>query len=358
MNPFPNRLAVLIVALGCVLSAGPAAAEPAETGGTRVTPHMDVPIEQSRNILFCSIFQLAWNEMIDGVIGEDIRLEKSPDLVRHLNQGRIAKADIGEGDCLVMAGYGADDIAGKINRGLRSKFGDAAPVVDNMYNDDDIILAYAFLWKELEFEHAFEDFSAPIRFHANGGDTPVEGFGVMHYSDERHSNLRDQAEIVEYTDTGEFIVVLASKHPDDEIVLACVAPGATLLQTYENVKRRIEKSRRGGGTTTLSKSDVLLIPKFEVALNHRYSELLGLHLRNKGFEPYFIAEARQDVMFRLAESGAAAKSEAMLMLKKGPVHFKLLRFDRPFLLYLSKRGASRPYLAIWAENTDLMVKNN
>ncbi len=357
MHKFKRLRAAALIVLGCSLSIHPVGAEPADMERTQVTPHMDVPIEPGRNVLFCSTFHIAWNEMRNGIVREDIRLEKSLEMVHQLNLGRMTKADISEEDYLSMAGYGGRNIADEINAALRAKFGNDAPVVDDVYNDDDVILAYAFLRKELMFEDAFDDFLHPIHFDANGARTPVEGFGISSYSDERHSNLRDQVEIIEYKDAGNFIVGLTSKHPDDEIILAEVAPGRTLMETYEQVNRRIDRSRNGADPVTLSKNDVLQIPKFDITVNHRYSSLLGLHLRNKGFEDYFVAEARQDVVFRLDECGATAKSEAVLAIKKGPMDFKLLRFNKPFLLYLKKKGAAYPYLAIWVENTDLMIES-
>jgi hypothetical protein len=29
-------------------------------------------------------------------------------------------------------------------------------------------------------------------------------------------------------------------------------------------------------------------------------------------------------------------------------------FDRPFLIYLKKRGATRPYFAMWVDNAELL----
>jgi hypothetical protein len=349
---------VAIIALGWCISLSPVAADPHNTESTRVTPHMDVPIETGRNVVFCSTFHIAWNEMRNDIIGEDIRLEKPLEIVRQLNHGRMTKADIGEEDFLSMVGYGGKDIIGKINQALKVKFGDDAPVVDDVYNDDDIILAYAFLCKELQFEHVFEDFLNPIHFAANGRSTPVEGFGIFKYSQNHHRNLRDQVEIIDYKNMRDFIICLGSKHPDDEIILANVEPGRTLLETFEQVDRRTARSRSNGRTHSLNRNDVLQIPKLDVSMNHSYTSLLQLHLLNKGFEKYFIAEARQDLKFRLDECGATTKSEATLVLKKGPPpEFKLLRFNNPFLLYIKKKDAKYPYFAIWVENTELMVKS-
>ena len=69
-------------------------------------------------------------------------------------------------------------------------------------------------------------------------------------------------------------------------------------------------------------------------------------------------EARQEVRFRLNECGATVKSEAIFALKKGGAGRKILIFNRPFMLYLKKKDAEYPYLAMWVENDGLMVKSN
>ncbi len=357
MRIFNKLLAGSVMLAACVLTAVPIAAENGGMPNTLVTPHMEVPVEPNRNIVFCSTFQLAWNSMKNDIINEDIRLEKPLDLVRILNRGLTTQADISEADYLALVGYGKEDITGKINRVLNSKFGSDAPIVDDKYNKDDTILAYAFLLKELQFENAFEDFKNPITFYGEVNRAPVEAFGVIKYSEARHLNLRDQVEIIDYKNPHDFIVCLKSNHSDDEIILANVEPRKTLLETYEKVDRLIDHQRRYSETEFLGKNDILQIPKFDLSFDHSYSSLKGLHLLNKGFEEYFVCEAKQDLIFKLNECGAAAKSEAIYAIKKGPpADFKVLIFNNPFLLYLKKKDGKYPYLAIWVENAELMKK--
>lgn len=43
---------------------------------------------------------------------------------------------------------------------------------------------------------------------------------------------------------------------------------------------------------------------------------------------------------------------------RGPIpEFKLLVFNRPFLLYIKRQNGEYPYLAMWIENTELLVKS-
>lgn len=325
---------------------------------TIIAPHLDVEIEPGLNVLFVSTFQIAWNRMKNDIIKENIQLEQPLEMVHRLNRGLATAADISEGDYLAMAGSGTDTIASTINRALRVKFGDSAPRIDEIFNRDDTILAYAFLLKELEFEHTFEDFAEPMTcyFGRDRDKTRVEVFGIGGYSDERHRPLCDQVEIVDYASSRNFIIRIASKHPEDELVIARVDPGKTLLETYEAVAWRIARAERDGTIERLREHDVVQIPKCVISIDHPFAPLLGLHLLNRGWEDYFVAEARQVLYFRLDARGAALTAEGIFAIKKGPpANFKDLSLRQPYLLYCKKKDGTYPYLAMWIENSELLI---
>jgi hypothetical protein len=104
-------------------------------------------------------------------------------------------------------------------------------------------------------------------------------------------------------------------------------------------------------------NDRLVIPKLKLNISREYAELYGKRLLNKGFEDYFFAAAAQTVSLELNERGASADSEAKLILKKGPGPRTMI-VNRPFLLMMRERGSERPYLAVWIENPDHLLKSN
>lgn len=321
-----------------------------------VTSHMEEPILKGSNLVYCSTFQIAWTGLRDDIIKEDIRAKKPVDIIPYLNKGLSTEADISARDYLAMAGFVSDGIVGKINMGLKSKFGFDAMLLDEAkYADPDIILAYAFLNKNLEFENPFEDYKQPMTFYTKNGNEEVESFGVHKYSSKpEHLKIRRQVDILDYVDYRNFIIRLNSVSTDDEIILAKVTPEKNLLETFKKVDSKVSKSR----PVYLEKNDILQIPKFNLSLLHSYSSLLGVYLVNKGFEGYFFDEATQRINFRLDEYGAKVKSDAIIVLKKGlPIDFKILIFNSPFLLYIKKKDGTYPYLAIWIENTELLVKS-
>jgi len=60
--------------------------------------------------------------------------------------------------------------------------------------------------------------------------------------------------------------------------------------------------------------------------------------------------ARQQIRFRLDEKGADLQSEAVAdFFGSSP---RMFIFREPFLVLLLRRGAERPYLALWIANAE------
>ncbi|MBU8921826.1 MAG: hypothetical protein KOO63_08400 [Bacteroidales bacterium] len=340
------RVVVIIQLLICTFHVESDAGE-----RTIVSPVMDVRIEQGHNTVFCSTFQLAWNSMVNSIVLEKIFLEKDLDIVRSMNRMMYTSSDIEESDYYVASGFGSDNIARTINRELKEKFGLHPPVVDEKYNDDDVIMAYAFLDKELQYLHKFREYGSPMRFGYGETRPEVAGFGIGQGDSGLSVDQRSQVKILDYVDPGDFIIRIMSADEGEEIILACVNPGETLLETFEDVEWRIAN----GSPARMRDGDVLIVPILDVDIRHSYDQLLGLYLLNYDFKSYFVAEARQDIRFKLDNKGTSLDSQSLLVLKKGGISGKSLIFSKPFMIYLRKKGGHYPYFAIWVGNEDVMV---
>ena len=319
---------------------------------TIITSHLEEKVIPGKNLIYCSTFQLAWNELRDEIIKEDIRLTDEPSMVKVLNKKMTTKADISE-DCYVAtAGFGGDGILERINEALRLKFKHEAPTVEVQLRPDSI-LAYAFLLKDLKFATPFESLKAPIRFRSASRTVRVRAFGIREYRprQQRHAKMGRQVSILAYEyRTDECVVSLASKSPRDEIILARVKPGGTLLETIRSAQKMIEDGR----PDSLHSHDTLQIPKLDFDVRHSYAELINKFLLNKGFTSYWIARARQDIRFRLNEKGAMLKSKAEIEVESAQERW--LIFDSPFLVYLREKQGEYPYLAIWVDNPEILLK--
>ncbi len=320
---------------------------------TVITSHMEERIEQGKNLLYCSTFQIAWNGLKNDIIKEDIRLVNEPPMVGFLNKGLSTKDHISDDAYVAMAGAGKVGIVDKLNMALREKFGDQAPVVVEQIEDEDII-SYAFLLKNLEFKHEFERLGHPVKFNASSGAGFVGAFGIEKYRrKEPHTYMASQVKVVDYRTEDDFVVKLESKSEDDEIVLMKTSPGKTLLDMVLSVEARLDR----GDTDNLNEGDTLQIPVLDFFIRHSYEELLFKQLKNKDFTDYYVAKAQQDTRFKLDEKGALLKSEAIIVLWRGGVpEPKKLIFDKPFLICQKKKNAAYPYFALWVDNSELMKK--
>ena len=323
--------------------------------GTTVAAHMEAKITPGKSMLFCSTFQLAWNELKDKMVKENICLADEPPAVEYLNKSLSTRGDISEDSYVAMVGFGGAGILKKINTALREKFGDEAPVVQEALGPD-WILAYAYLQKALRFKVAFESLKDGVSFASeDGGTAKVQAFGIEHHSNtEKHLKMAAQVKVPDYTGNSDFIITLASDSPEDEIVLAKVRPGKTLLDTIKAVESRLQNGRK----TYMDSVATLQIPKLNFDIERSYSEVCDKPFKNKGWEARYISKAVQTIRFKLDEKGAVVKSEARIVApcEKGPEEPKRLVFDRPFLIYLKEKGAKYPYFALWVDNPELLVK--
>ena len=316
-----------------------------------VTPHLNQKMVKGKNLLYCSTFQMAWNELKDKIVKEDIKLVNEPPMVGILNKKYASKQDLSENSYVATAGYGKENIINKINAALKSKFGTNAPKLKEVLMPDDAI-AYAYLYKNLIFNPVFEEIKNPIKFDYAG---VVKGFGIDKFED-KHKKIAEQITIPYYKNSNEFIVKLTPKGSNDEIFLAKIQPKDNLSDTLKYAQSKINIFNND----YLEEGDTLQIPKFDFKIDHSYDELVGKRFLNRNFKNYIIAKAIQNTSFKLNEKGAILKSEAKIIMKLTCVpnqnQPKKLIFDKPFLIYLKEKRVINPYLVIWVDNTDLMVK--
>jgi hypothetical protein len=333
---------------------------------TTVTAHLEAGIGSGRNLLYCATFQIAWDQLRDDVLGgHPLQLEGDPPVARALNEQLVGKRDISGEYYLAMAGFGRDRIVERIEQALRKKF-DRTPGLDLLCESDEI-LAYAFLEKSIPFDTEFQVLPDPLKFDDG---VEVQAFGI-----DQERGAEDQVVILDYRSAGDFVIKLqGSPQVDaeiefgaridrsrisDDVILAKVAPQATLRETVETMLARASEEARGQTESSLGPQEVLRIPKIDVDVLHRYSDLVDRLLLNPEFEGYFISEALQAVKFTLDETGAEVRSEAEIFVTKGIVTPERLRkfvFDKPFLLCLKEKKAEYPYLAMWIDNSELLVK--
>lgn len=315
---------------------------------TEVVSSLEEKVQPGKNVVYCAAFQLAWNELKDKIVKQDIKMADESEEVKHLNKELFTKEDVSENSYAALAGYNKEGIVDKINKELKSKFGDQAPEVENELKSPDDIMAYAYFYKNIKFAVPFYKFENPMKFGSN--NINVKCFGIKKYS-EKDSKMASQVQIIDYEGANSFVVKLSSEDNKDDIYLTKgLKNNSTLLNAVSEVERRLSE----GKTESMDYGQTLMIPYIDFDINHSYDELTNKKLLNSGFEEYILSKAIQSIKFRLDEKGAELKSEAKIMGAKTAILTRNYIFNTPFLLYIKQKGARYPYMVLWVDNEELL----
>lgn len=329
---------------------------------TIFTPNLNGPLSTENNLLYCATFQKAWDMMRTQMIKEDIRLKDEPSSTRQLNQLALGNDDISPDAYVAGAGPYSQELVQRVNGEVQKKFGDQADENFRLTQapaGNLSIIAYGFLYKNLEFPIEFEKIPTPLSFQAAHSTTPVKAFGIELFSHEKrlHEKVASQVRILDYQDDNDFVLSLTSKSKDDEIILAKIKPGKTLLDTYQAVEEKIASGKR----SFIEEHESLKIPKIDFDLSHNFSEFESKSLLNKGWENWYIAAATQVIRFKLNEKGAVLKSKAFILGRMkgeapaGRSKPRMFIFDKPYLICLKQKAGKQPYFALWVNNPELMT---
>lgn len=320
--------------------AGPAVvkADARDLPGTVVTPHLECPIADNTNVLWCATFQIAWNQLYD-LLGGPIPDKAESDMVALLNQRRVTGDDLDEASYVALAGYatgGPDDIFERIGTALTEKFsGIAQPdlLTDLPPLGRTDWVAYAYLFKALPFEFAF---TRNRNWGMAFSGRKVQTFGINQLlpQEKDEARMARQVHVYDYHED-DFIVELLTASKSDRLILAKVRPAPTLAETVRAVQARLDQAAPKG----MAKYSDLRIPILDFDIKRHYGEL-----RHIGW-------ATQQIRFKLDETGAVLKSEAITVSACS----QELVFDRPFLVLLQRVDARNPYFALWVANAELLV---
>jgi hypothetical protein len=369
-------IAVLVGVLGMVILpwmrhndiAGPPLlkANGKDLKATVISPHLEAKIEPGKNVLWCSTFQLVWNEGCR-YAGGDIHLKDEPPMVAALNKRLGDEKDVDADSCLVMSGMVEEGIVKKIRQELERKFqGQADPdLLDSVEPSlpAEGWLAYAYLFRALPFEHRFKRLTEPLEF----GSAKVASFGLRKMGRERDDHrIAEQVAILSYKSDDDFVLAIQPEDQTERIVLAKIAPADTLQKTVEKVASRVavhelasDGQREQYQLKSLASAESIVVPVLNFELLQSYDGLVGKEVTTRGpLQGMPIVLAVQDIRFRLDENGAVLKSEGADAKKSDqskPSKPRQFIFDKPFLILLERQGATQPYFALWVDNPELLV---
>jgi hypothetical protein len=94
---------------------------------TVVVPTLDTPCPPGRNVIWCSSFQLAWNEVRDGVIKAPLEVTGAQEIADRLNAAKQSASDLDAKSVYATGGWIKDGIREKIEKDMAAKFPSHAP---------------------------------------------------------------------------------------------------------------------------------------------------------------------------------------------------------------------------------------
>jgi hypothetical protein len=181
-----------------------------------------------------------------------------------------------------------------------------------------------------------------------------------------YMKLREQSRLLfhigeDLDGTLEFAVDLCGSSAPSQIVVARIGWEPNLHAAFARVEAEILKTfdyiktldaYSADRWQKLEPGDTLIVPDLDWFVSHRFSEIEGKQFASGKLKGQKLVLARQDTLFRLNRKGVRLESESTIEAASAvPTHYF---FDRPFLIYIKKRGATFPYFAMWADNAELL----
>ena len=320
---------------------------------TKVTPHLEATIFYDNNLLYCSTFQLAWNELMDKILNESVKLHGNPEELVYLNKKLSGTDDISEEYYVIQAGFNNNKYFQQLSKKLNDKFGRKAPGIE-IVNDNKEILIYSYLLKQLRFSYEFEDITNPVKFN---NKSMVKCFGINSYSKVKNTYNGGLVDVY-HKDRDNFIIKIRFNDNNDELILAKIPPEKDLLSSINKSEKNMLVYYKIPDWT---KGESLQIPIISFDIDHNFVNLEKRKFLNTGREEYYIREAYQMIEFKLDKKGAEIASKAKIRLRKNGGDFNKddplqFIFDKSFLIYLKQKNANLPYLAAWVGNDEFMEK--
>jgi hypothetical protein len=328
---------------------------------TVIVPTLDSPIPEGKSAIWCVSFQLAWNRLKDDVAKEPLQLTNAQPIADRLNKADHSEEDVGPDAVYAAAGLAKDGIVERIQEQMASKF----PNVPRPELDvpPDGAVAYAYLAASAKYDSPYFENDEPFFFTDSAGkQTAVGSFGIRRKDDYAYNRLRQQAQvlycpreaIMHDKEIPEFIVDPCKTSRPYQIVLARVDRKPTLADTLADVEQKIAaRPAPDDLVSQLHPRDTLLVPNMAWKISHRFKELEGKDKQflNPTLRGLYLDTAIQTIQFRLDRSGADLASESKMFVKPGASYF---HFNRPFLIYMKKRGGKQPFFIMWVENAELL----
>lgn len=347
---------------------------------TNITPIMETMINTHENLIFCSTFQMVWNEMCNKYADGPLEIPEAPMFTDNLNKLYKQPALIDAESYIAMSGLGKENIVKKINQTVKKRFGhltdeELPPELKDKLRPNDI-LAFSYLYKNLEFDESFENIK-PIAMTINNNVFLADAFGII--GDHGKEKLYKQVKIKYFNDKNNainspkgIILSLITNSSTDELIISDITISGTLFDNYKKINELIKANAdlnisNNNNIVHINKYDAfsinkLAIPKLNFNIFHEFIEFKNKIILNRSLKKYndvtIIDSAIQKIALKLDEKGVKLMSYAKFVFKGAAYKSKQIIIKCPFIIILKNKDKDYPYFMSYVCNNEVLVKSN
>lgn len=332
-----NILAILsIIILACVCQA-----IPNNNSDLEVLPTMSSQSD-SANRLWVGTFQLAWNDLTDGIVKKEINFNGgNPQAVIELNKRDFSANELSENSYYKIYGATSPKLKKTIEKGIKKKFNEKSDILNSAdwKAGKGKYTVYAMLKKDFKFISPFDKLQ--IETFGNSKDK-VQYFGIDRNS---NSKLYKGVEILFYNSDKDFGAKLITKG-NDIVYLYRTDDDKTFEEFYSDMMNKKDEYKL---TSSFLKGDELKVPDIKLYQEKSFNELCNKQILGTNI---MISQALETVDFKMNNEGVKLKSEAIIStmataLKPDDLRVpRKLYFNDTFVLFLQENNKTKPYFAL------------
>lgn len=318
----------------------------------------DIAMDQT--IIYSPLFHHLWALIRDDIVEEPVQLFRPVPFLDRLNATKVKREVFPPQSYLaeVFYGYRERNIIERIQSEQKKKIAAAVRPFSERIGDLDV-LAYAGLGRDIQFPRNLFSYRKPIFFQMIEGSSFVKSFGLK-YTNELGEEAMNKIRVVEYNHPDDFIIGFLLKAGEDEVFLAKIPPLTTFSKTMNYVKKRIDQDAR---MEFFLPGDFLHIPELNMNVQALVPELANNGVQNESKKSWFMSKIVQDYYLTLAVTGEAWNIQEQPFMTRN-IHIKSMQLssdrryvlDKPFLLMLRRLGQQDPYLVVWVNDSEFMIK--
>ncbi len=331
----------------------------ARAAENELLPVLDMPIpEGTQNVAWCPTLEFAWGEMEDFIgatENEPVRLKDPFFYLDALNQSPVTRSVAPPEAVFTYGGEWTDETYSIIDEGLGPN--DSPQVIPKRPPQKDMLLFYAYLFSEVQFETPFEKKKNRTVFTTAAGETEkVKVFGI---GGDEADKMRSQCHALAYTDPDNFALAIKAKQPGEYVVLTEGLNPNTMLEAVEYLRPKLPWN--AAAETKFKNEDHLSIPIVDFSQVQEFEEMANKLVLNQvpGEPALMISKAIQSIDFALDEKGAKVRSEAAISMIRTsapvePVENRYFYVDKPFFVAMWREGQDFPYVMVHVRNAGIL----